>query len=162
MMKKEEGKLMTDDPCSRRTFLRKFAYISAGALTLSMTSMACYGPAPVNSYATTVLSLDYRDDQKRYYSLSGNQQVPVHLTILIGFNGAMDLRSPVTLTFIDSGNTAVQNSQTWQDNMTLIVTPAANLQNATDYTLRVEDATDSRGAKIQITDTATAVFKTVA
>jgi hypothetical protein len=154
---------MTHDECTRRAFLRKFAYLSAGAMTLSVTTMACYGPPPTaNRPATFVNAINYLDDQQHVYTLDNNQSVPVHLTILVSFSSAMDQSTPVSLDFMDSANNVITNTQAWRDSLTLSVVPSSDLLYNTDYTFSVVDAIDSKGAAIFISDTAKAAFKTAA
>lgn len=160
---------MMNDDCSRRDFLKKFALLSAGTLMLSATSLACYGPpggalyGPGAVITLRVNGMFFVDAQSNHVSLYGNQSVPIHTQFLIEFSQTMDKSAPTTLSLTDSNNSPVADSKTWGNDYTVHVTPNSDLMHSADYTLRVgNDTVDINGNKLEITDTATAVFKTVA
>jgi hypothetical protein len=160
---------MTDDDYTRREFLKKFALLSAGTV-LSATFLACrpeavYGPGPVAP--CRVSGMHFVDAQSNQVPLNGNQSVPVHTQFLIEFSTTMSRSAPTTTTLTDSNSSPVAHSKTWDNgvspypNHAIIVVPSSDLANNMEYTLRVgNDAYDTSGNRIEITDTATAVFRT--
>lgn len=153
---------MMQDDCSRRVFLKKFAFISAGALMLSATAMACYGPmSPENAPYPQVSDVQFMDALNHATSLQGVQTVPVHTVFLFVFTKNMNTAISPTIQFNDQSNVAVVFSETWYDSLTLSITPNADLSSNTGYTIGVgNDAEDSQGNKIFLTAKATATFKT--
>jgi len=155
---------MPDDNYSRRAFLKKFAYLSTGALALSATSMACYGPPPENQFQyPMVRGMSFLDSQLNPVSLRDNQNVPVQTKFLIEFTEDMNEAAPTTVYLTDSGNVAAPYDKVWSSVRTLAVTPSADLKLDTGYTLSLgNDAQDARGYTIVLTENATATFKTIA
>lgn len=152
--------LMLKDDCSRREFLKKFAMVSGGALMLSATAMACYGPMPRDNALPSVIGMYFIDGQGQKVFLPGNQNVLIHTKFVIDFSTEMNTSAPATILFIDSNNNPVAYSKAWDNNQSLSVTPSSDLAYNTGYTLTAEDAEDTRGNKLNSNATATASFKT--
>ena len=62
---------------NRREFLKKFAMVSGGALMLSATSMACYGPGPSRTAFPSVVGMAFLDGQSQKVPLQDSQNVPL-------------------------------------------------------------------------------------
>jgi Big-like domain-containing protein len=160
---------LSDNEYSRRAFLKKFALLSAGSLSLSAITLACYGPvygpAPSNFIQPTVTAMYFTGSQSNLILLQGSQDVPVHTTFLIEFSKAMNASAPNTVYFSDSDNNTVPYTKAWKDSSaySLAVTPSADLRQDAGYTIRMgADAADTDGNQINLDGNATAVFKTVA
>ncbi len=157
---------MLSDECSRRQFLKKFAMLSAASLSLSAVTLACYGPSPnTPSISPQVSTMYFKDAQSNNVSLYGNQNVPVHTTFIIVFSTAMNTTGPSTVIFTDSNSNPVAFDKVWDNNApsSLMVTPQADLSLDSVYTLKMGgDAVDTFGNTMTLTDSATAIFKTVA
>jgi hypothetical protein len=154
---------MLNDDSSRRDFLKKFALLSAGSLMLSATTLACYGPGPVSNGPTipcTVSGMFFVDVQSHRAMLSGDQNVPVHTQFLIEFSKTMNKSAATTVVFTDPNTNAVAYTTSWGNDYALSVTPVSDLSADHEYTLRVTAAVSADGAVLEITNTATAVFKT--
>lgn len=130
-------------------------------MTLSVTTLACYGPPPTaNRPATIVNAIYYFDGLQQINTLDNNQSVPIHLTIFVSFSSAMDQSSPVSLDFRDSADNVVLNTQTWQNQLTLEIMPSPDLMNNMNYIFSVVDGADAKGAALSITNSSKAAFKT--
>lgn len=151
-----------DESCSRRKFLKKFAYLSGGALLLSATAMACYGPPSSESItAPEVSSLTFLDALSQPVPLRDNQSVPINTAFTIEFSKDMKTTVPATVELADAGNNAVAFSAVWYSIRVYVLTPTASLAHDTAYRLRVLDAEDAQGFKLFVTSGATADFKTI-
>jgi Bacterial Ig-like domain len=118
------------------------------------------GPGPVG---VTVGRMVFLDAQANQVTLSGNQSVPVHTSILIQFSSPMNAASvAAAITFIDSNNFPVASGTSWyQYDVYATITPSADLAHNTDYTLAVNaSATDSNGTRLTVNANASASFKT--
>jgi Big-like domain-containing protein len=155
---------VSDIDCSRREFLRKFAYLSGGALMLSATTMACYGPGGVypddGLAAPVVAGIFFLDPQSHTTPLQNNQDVPVHTKFTIEFSKDMNSSVPVAVDCTDSNNNPVAFDKAWDSIRILGLTPSADLAHAVTYQINITDAEDTMGFKIQITNNASATFKT--
>lgn len=155
---------MGDIDCSRREFLKKFAYLSGGALVLSATAVACYGPMgaqPEDRLAAPVVAgIFFLDVQSQTTPLQNNQAVPVHTKFTIQFSKDMNPTVPVAVDCVDSNNNPVAFNTAWDSIRIFGLTPLADLAHAMTYQLNVTDAEDTMGFKIQITESASAAFKT--
>ncbi len=152
---------MTQDIYSRRSFLKKFALLSAGSLALGATAMACYGPPRTERLtAPEVIGMYYLDAQTGNIPLQNNLSVPVNAKFLVLFSEQMNVNVPAVIVFTDHNNVAVDNTKTWENGTMLSVSPVSNLQFSTQYTLQVADAESAQGFKLVSTSNATAVFTT--
>jgi hypothetical protein len=153
---------MMNDECSRRNFLKKFASLSGGALMLSATAMACYGPPSSGDYRVypEVLSQTFLDAQSNPIALYDNQSVPINTQFLIEFNKDMKVSVPATAEFTDASNNAVTFNISWYAVRLVALTPAAALIHDTVYYLRILDAEDTFGLRLSATSRASANFKT--
>jgi hypothetical protein len=151
-----------DDECSRRKFLKKFAYLSGGALMLSATTLACYGPPPGQTMqAPTVSAIKFLDASSTYILLKKNQTVPVHTRFTIEFSEDMNEKVAVTIHLTDAVNNVITlGTGVWDTVRIFGLSPSLELASTTSYELRVTDAEDARGLKLHVTDSATADFKT--
>jgi hypothetical protein len=155
---------MNNIDCSRREFLRKFAYLSGGALMLSATTMACYGPMGVypedRLAAPVVAGIFFLDAQSHSTPLQNSQGVPIHAKFTIQFSKDMNSLVPVAVDCVDSSNNPVAFDKAWDSIRIMGLTPTTDLAHAMTYQLNVTDAEDTVGFKIQITESALATFKT--
>jgi hypothetical protein len=136
---------MYNDDFSRREFLKKFAVLSGGALMLSATAMACYGPMPPQNSLPSVVGMYCYDAGLNKVELQGNQNVLVNTAFEIDFSKNMNTTAQTAIQFTDSNSVPVDIAQAWDDSRTLRVTPASDLSYDTEYTLSVEDAWDTAG-----------------
>jgi hypothetical protein len=152
---------MLKNDCSRREFLKKFAMVSGGALVLSATAMACYGPMPRENALPSVIGMYCLDAQPNKVLLSGNQNVPVHTTFVIDFSTEMNVSVPATVLFVDAADNPVACDKAWNGDLSLNVTPQADLAYNAGYTLTIQDAEDRRGNRLSTDSASTSSFKTV-
>jgi len=152
-----------------------FAALSTAPLLVSMLSgcggneqyaQALYGPPNVPG-SVTVNGMAFLDSQSNIINLSGNQTVPVHTSFIIEFNVPMNVAAVATaITFIDSNNSPVAfviSSDYVPYSINFTITPTADLEQNTNYTLSIGDtATDSYGNKLIVNANASAAFKTSA
>ena len=154
---------MMDDDYSRREFLKKFAYLSSGALVLSVTTTACYGPMGAQQGYPMVSGIYFVNTDGSNGLLQNSQNVPLQTKFKIEFTDDMNFEAPASVFLTGPANTPVGcDNNVWETNRLLTVTPAQDLAPDTEYTLRVDDdAKDARGYNLWLTESATAVFKTV-
>jgi Big-like domain-containing protein len=161
---------MDGNEYSRREFLRTFAVLSTASLVVglnagcseSRSTPALYGPPPPNYTHPEVISIYFIDSQSNRILLQNNQTVPIQVVCHIEFSKSMNTAVPVTISFADSAGNTVPISKSWQNDLTLVVTPVSQLLLNTTYTLSAgSDAEDTFGNKISLTADATASFKTV-
>ncbi len=151
---------MLNDNCSRREFLIKFAMVSGGALMLSATSLACYGPMPRENALPSVIGMYFIDGQSLKVLLQDNQNVPPHTTFVIDFSTSVNTSAPTTIVLVDTNNIPVAYDTTWDDSVTLSVDPVSDLSFNSVFTLSIEDAEDTLGNRLNPYASATATFKT--
>ncbi len=154
---------MMNDDYSRREFLKKFAYLSSGALMLSVTTTACYGPMGSQQEYPMVSGIYFLDAEGRNMLLQNIQNVPLQTKFTIEFTDDMNTATPASVSLTGPANTSVGcDNKVWETVRLLTVVPAENLAPDTEYTLRLGDDTkDARGYNLWLTESATAVFKTV-
>src|SRR5512147_1044932 len=127
---------MGDSDCSRREFLKKFAYLSGGALVLSATAMACYGP--MGAYedrlaAPVVAGVFFLDAQSQITPLQNNQAVPVQTKFTIEFSKDMNSSVPVAVDCVDSNNDPIAFNHAWDSIRIFGLIPQADLAHAMTY-----------------------------
>jgi hypothetical protein len=151
---------------SRREFLKTFAMLSSASLVglnsgcAGPVAMDAYGPPPANM-RPEVTEVYFIDSQSTKIFLPNNQNVPVQVQCRIDFDKSMNTAAPVMISFADSAGNAVPKSQAWANDQTMVVTPVSQLLLNTAYTLSVgNDAEDTFGNKIVLTEVATATFRT--
>jgi len=148
---------MTDEACSRREFLKKFARLSGGALMLSATAIAC---DPLPNVLPSIIGIYCYDAAMQKIELRGNNAVPVHTQFEFVFSTDMDITWPADVAFVDLNGTPVGFTEGWFDARTLILTPFADLSFNTDYLLTVKDADDAHGNPLNDYANASAAFRT--
>jgi Big-like domain-containing protein len=158
---------MDGNEYSRREFLRRFAVLSSASLIVLNSGCSepigqdMYGPPPANLVHPEVTAIYFTDSQSNKIFLQNNQSVPVQVVCRIDFSKSMNTAAPVTISFADSAGNIAPISQSWANDLTLVITPISQLLFNTTYTLSVgNDAEDAFGNRIILTADATVTFKT--
>jgi len=131
---------------------------------LGATSLACYGPGPVEngpSPALAVSGMFFLDAASHAAPLHNSQAVPVRTKFTIEFSIQMNMAVPATVAFTDHNNVPVTSDQAWDNDFTVSVVPSSNLLFNTVYRLRVFDAESKQGRKFIQDEKADATFRTV-
>jgi len=148
--------------CFRHEFLRKIGKLWSGIILLSAILTAC----PTNDYTSlpTVVGYYFDDANTQKIALRANMNVPVHTQFTFIFSRDMCTdfsHVRPRLTFVDSHGIPVDFSMAWIDVRTLRVTPSSNLLYDTDYSVTINNASDSEDNPLNPYVNQTASFRTV-